>query len=91
MFVIISYDIEKDRTRTRLAKALKNFGSRVQKSVFEADISEDEYVRLKKLLNRVRLEERDSIRLYVLCRECKRKTQIWGVGEITEDRPYYIA
>ncbi|RMG21471.1 MAG: CRISPR-associated endonuclease Cas2, partial [Methanobacteriota archaeon] len=42
MLIVISYDIEKDRTRSRLAKKLKDFGPRVQKSVFEADIGEGE-------------------------------------------------
>ena len=91
MFIIISYDIEKDRTRTRLAKTLKNFGPRVQKSVFEADVKPPELKRLRQHLAKVKLGEHDSIRLYEVCEGCKKKVQIWGVGEVTEDKPYYIA
>ena len=90
MFVLICYDIEEDRTRTRLAKKLKNFGPRVQKSVFEADVQPEEFERLDKLLGEVKLEENDSIRLYRLCGECVKGVKIWGIGKITEDNPYYI-
>lgn len=67
MFIIISYDIKKDRTRTRLAKALKNFGPRVQKSVFEADVKPPEFARLQQHLAKVKLEKEDSIRLFEVC------------------------
>lgn len=91
MLVLITYDIEKDRTRTRLAHRLKDFGRRVQYSVFEADITEHELPRLRRRLARVKLGEHDSIRLYRICGECKQDIQIWGIGEVTQDREYYIA
>ncbi len=91
MLVIVSYDIEKNRTRTRLAKKLKDFGPRVQKSVFEADITEDEMSKLFELLEKVQLEENDSIRLYRICAGCQKNINIWGIGEITEDKDFYIS
>jgi len=90
MLIIVSYDIEKDRTRTRLAKKLKNFGPRVQKSVFEADVGEEELQKLREILNKVKLDKEDSIRLYQLCAACDDKITIWGVGEVTEDKDYYL-
>lgn len=90
ILVIISYDIESDRTRTRLAKKLKNFGPRVQKSVFEADISEEELTELNKLLEQVKMGKEDSIRLYQLCQACRKRISIRGRGEITEDKRFYI-
>jgi CRISPR-associated protein Cas2 len=35
MFIVVSYDISHDRRRARLSRELKNFGTRVQYSVFE--------------------------------------------------------
>src|SRR6185436_13646804 len=35
MLILVSYDIPDDRRRTKLANALKDFGERVQYSVFE--------------------------------------------------------
>jgi len=90
MFVLISYDIKKDKTRTRLAKKLLDFGPRVQKSVFEADINDKELEKLQQLLGAVELGKEDSVRLYRLCAECKNKVHIWGVGEVTTDKDFYI-
>jgi CRISPR-associated protein Cas2 len=91
MLYLISYDIEDDKKRTRLAHKLKDFGRRVQYSVFEADISENEVQRLQKLIEKVQLGKHDSIRLYRLCGECLKQIKIWGVGEVTQDRDFYIA
>lgn len=90
MFVLISYDIAKDKTRTRLAKKLLDFGPRVQKSVFEADVNTTELQKMKEVLAKVDLAKEDSVRLYRLCAECKKNVQIWGVGEVTTDKDYYI-
>ena len=91
MLVLVSYDIEDDKTRTRLAKKLLDFGPRVQFSVFEADVADKELKKLKQELKKVKLSEKDSIRLYWLCETCTKKIKIWGKGEITKDKDYYIA
>ncbi len=90
MLYIVSYDIESDRTRTRLAKRLKDFGFRVQFSVFEADVDDRELEELKKVLSETELEARDSIRLYGLCQHCLKRVEIWGQGEVRVDKPYHI-
>ena len=91
MLVIVSYDISDDRTRDRLAKKLLDFGPRVQFSVFEADVKQKELSKLEKLLAKTKLEEGDSIRLYKLCSDCVKNIKIWGEGEVTKDKDFYIA
>jgi CRISPR-associated protein Cas2 len=76
---------QNDRNRNALARTLKDFGERVQKSVFEAEINETELVRLRKQLSWVKLDNDDSIRLYRLCEGCVKTVQIWGSGEVTKD------
>lgn len=90
MFILISYDIAKNKTRTKLAKKLLDFGPRVQKSVFEADINDKELQEVKKVLAETRLKKQDSIRLYRICLECKQQTEIFGIGEVTEQKDFYI-
>ena len=63
---------------------------RVQKSVFEAEITPGEWAELLELLGNVPLKKEDSIRLYRLCEECRKKMLIWGKGRVTEDKEYYI-
>lgn len=91
MLVIVTYDIENDKKRTKLHKKLKDFGPRVQYSVFEADITNEEFKKLNTVLTTIKLEKSDSIRLYIICENCKSKIKIWGQGEITEDKDIYIA
>ena len=90
MFVVVCYDIESNRKRTRLAKRLKDFGPRVQRSVFEAEITTEEFRELKGILTTVELRSSDSIRLYQICKECRGKITIYGKGDHTQDEPYYI-
>ncbi|KAA0221429.1 CRISPR-associated endonuclease Cas2 [candidate division KSB1 bacterium] len=85
MFVLISYDITDDKVRFRLARTLKDFGKRVQRSVFEAEITEAELTKLHQKLAQVRLDSDDSIRLYRLCDGCVKGVKIWGSGEVTKD------
>ena len=91
MLIIISYDIEKDKTRTKLAHKLKDFGPRVQYSVFEADVKDAELKKLVKHLGQIKLGKNDSIRLYRICENCSAKIKIWGTGEVTKDKEFYIA
>ena len=90
MLVLISYDIEDDKKRTRLAKKLRDFGPRVQKSVFEADVNTHELERLADLLSDIPLNSCESIRLYRLCGECAKQIKIYGKGEVTKDKDFYI-
>lgn len=90
MLVIISYDITDDKKRTRLAKKLRDFGKRVQKSVFEADITEKELVKLKQLLSKRNWKPRIVFVFIIICEACEKTILIWGSGEVTEDEDYYI-
>ena len=47
MFHVISYDIPDDQRRSRLAKVLKGFGTRVQYSVFEAHLTNAQFQQMK--------------------------------------------
>ncbi len=70
MFVLVAYDISDDRRRTRVMKLLQGYGQRVQYSVFECDLTPQQYAALRREL-RSRLHDRaDSVRYYTLCRAC---------------------
>jgi CRISPR-associated protein Cas2 len=90
MLIVVSYDLESDRNRQKLAKTLQNFGPRVQKSVFEADVTPPELERLVDKLGQVTLGKEDSIRLYHLCEACVPKVRIWGIGKVTKDKEVYF-
>jgi CRISPR-associated protein Cas2 len=49
MLIVVSYDILNDSRRTRLAHALKDFGERVQYSVFECRLDTEQLGKLLSL------------------------------------------
>lgn len=63
VFVLIIYDIINNKNRLRLSKYLKGYGFRVQKSAFEAIITESKYKKMILGLNQFVTED-DNIRVY---------------------------
>lgn len=71
MLILVTYDvnvesIEGKRRLRKVAKICKNFGIRVQNSVFECVVDSVKFMDLKKKLGAVIDTERDSIRYYNL-------------------------
>ena len=90
MFVIVCYDIPDDRRRTSVAKTLEGYGYRVQKSVFECEISAVLYDKMKKRLEKKVHAEEDSIRYYNLCQSCLSKIEISGIGEVQREKSFFV-
>jgi len=90
MFVVVSYDVVDDRKRTRIAKAMKSYGERVQKSVFECRIDDQQFIRMKKTLESIMDMNEDSVRFYFLCKGCVDRIEISGWGTVTEDENLII-
>ncbi|VVB94673.1 CRISPR-associated endoribonuclease Cas2 1 [uncultured archaeon] len=88
-FVVISYDISDDGTRTKVANLLLDYGSRVQYSVFELLIDEK---KLDELVERLKPfpERGDSIRIYQICAGCLKKGIIIGRGEFEREVSFHI-
>lgn len=88
-FVVISYDISDDATRTKVANILLDYGTRVQYSVFEMLVDEN---RLDELVERLKdfPECSDSIRIYHICEGCLKKAIILGRGEFEKEVSFHI-
>ena len=61
-FVVVSYDIPDDRRRNRVCKLLKDYGERVQYSVFECMLRPDDLKRLRERLKPLLVLEEDDVR-----------------------------
>ena len=94
MFILVSYDIENDKRRTRVARALEAYGVRVQYSVFECNLEPAQLKQMKQRLTRIMKraseDEAWSIRFYALCTACVKRIEIMGQGHVTRDEDYYI-
>lgn len=80
MWVVISYDIPDDRRRDRVCRTLKDFGTRVQYSVFEAELRPADLRRLMDRLRRLIEPREDSMRFYFLCQGCVSRVRVMGLG-----------
>lgn len=78
---VIAYDIVSDANRTKLSNLLQDYGDRVQKSVFEADLSTDEAKIVLKRASQF-VDTDDSLILYPMCSACK-----IGIKSVGRERP----
>ncbi|MBI2528934.1 MAG: CRISPR-associated endonuclease Cas2 [Candidatus Rokubacteria bacterium] len=82
--LVISYDVTDDRIRARLAKRLRGYVDRVQKSVFEGPVEEGRLEDLRAGIRQAIDQEADSVRVYSLCARCQGATEIIGTGVYVE-------
>jgi CRISPR-associated protein Cas2 len=90
MLIVVSYDIPSDRRRTKLAHKLKDFGKRVQYSVFECHLDERALQTLRERIGRLLDLEEDSVRIYRLCKECDGLLEVLGTARRTDDPDIYV-
>ncbi|ESQ17085.1 MAG: CRISPR-associated endonuclease Cas2 [Thiohalocapsa sp. PB-PSB1] len=73
-FYLVCFDITEDRARYRVGAALLDYGTRVQRSVFEIEVpSGAELERLREAISQ-ELAEDDDCRFYALCKTCRRRS-----------------
>jgi len=90
MFYSICYDIRDDRRRLQVMKVLKDYGERIQFSVFEAILRPEELARLKERVSALLDPAEDTLRLYPLCAACAGRIEILGEGKITQDHEFIV-
>ncbi len=83
MLVLVSYDVATSdkggaKRLRRVAKACKDFGQRVQYSVFECLIDPDQWIRLRQRLIDEINPEKDSLRFYFLGSNWRRRVEHIG-------------
>nr|WP_297457567.1 CRISPR-associated endonuclease Cas2 [uncultured Halomonas sp.] len=83
MMVLVSYDVSTSsdggpRRLRRVAKTCRDFGQRVQYSVFEIEVEPDQWALLRQRLCDLIDEEVDSLRFYFLGRQWQRRVEHVG-------------
>ena len=96
MMVLVSYDVSFNdangpRRLRRVAKACKNFGQRVQYSIFECIVDPAQWAKLKKrLIDEIDLEV-DSLRFYFLGSNWRRRVEHIGAkAAIDQEGPLIV-
>ena len=86
MLILITYDVATveaagRRRLRRVAQACEDYGVRVQKSVFECQVGQKEWVLLRdRLLREIKTDE-DSLRFYFLDEKAVLRTEHHGVDK----------
>lgn len=86
MMILVSYDVstataDGQRRLRRVAKTCLNHGLRVQNSVFECVLANDEWVLFRSELLKQADLEKDSLRFYFLGNEWKRRVEHHGAKQ----------
>lgn len=93
MHILVTYDVNTEtkegrRRLRRVAKICEGYGQRAQRSVFECDIEEKRFERLKASLLKVIDEKTDSLRFYRMMEPMEKHRQTFGVNLILDlDEP----
>jgi CRISPR-associated protein Cas2 len=90
MFTVISYDVVVDKQRTKVLKYLKGYGTHVQYSVFECDLTARQLDIVKRELRVLIDRTTDSVRIYQLDADDVKRAEVIGIGRVSIDPLYYL-
>ncbi len=86
----VAYDITDDKRRNKVAKILKDFGMRVQYSVFECNIDRKAFLRLQNRLQKAMNMKEDTITYYHLCAACEKQIDRIGLNKGLDKQSYIV-
>jgi CRISPR-associated protein Cas2 len=89
MFVLVSYDVNTttkagQRRLRHVAKVCKNYGQRVQYSVFECLVDPTQWAFMRQKLISVIDEDTDSLRFYFLGSNWRHRVEHIGAKEVVD-------
>ena len=91
MLYVVSYDMPDTPRRTKVAKVLMDYGTRVQYSVFECRLDERSLLdKMCRRLDRLIQVKEDNLRIYAVCASCQEVILLKGTARMLEDPDVYI-
>jgi len=96
MHLLVTYDVNTEtaagRKRLRqVCQGCKNWGQRVQKSVFECDVDEVGRERLIQTLTKIIDKKEDSLRIYRLMEPLEKHVAVFGWNtKVDYDQPLVV-
>jgi CRISPR-associated protein Cas2 len=90
MLWLVAYDISDPKRLYRVAKLMKRYGTRVQRSVFECRLDS---ARMKQLVSEIKVTiqpRRDRVQIYRLCDVCQQRFVASAQGSLTTDADLYV-
>jgi len=89
--MIVAYDIADPRRLNRVAKIIKDYGFRVQKSIFEVDVDSRRFMEMWARVHEEIEPAEDGVKFFPLCEKCAGTVENIGLGVfIDPDRDYLV-
>ena len=91
MNMIVAYDIADPRRLNKVAKIIKDYGVRVQKSIFEVDVAAGRFKEMKARIDDLIEASKNGVKYFPLCEKCAGTVKIIGQGVyIDPDEEYQV-
>lgn len=91
MNIIVAYDIADPSRLAKIAKIMLDYGTRVQKSIFEITARGGVFDEMKSRVEMVITPEEDGVKYFPVCEKCAGTMELIGQGIfIDPDEEYYI-
>ena len=89
--MIAAYDIADPRRLNRVAKVLKDYGTRVQKSIFEVTVDNRVFTEMKDRIEEEIEASEDGVKYFPVCEKCAGTLEVIGQGVfIDPDEEYAV-
>lgn len=89
-FFAICFDISDPKRLRAVSNTLENYGTRVQRSLFECHLDTENICNLKNTIEGLIDKKEDHVRYYPMCPKDIEKIRIEGHGKITLDKDYFM-
>ncbi len=86
---VVAYDIADDRRRAQISTLLYHIGWRIQYSIFEVELTAEEFASLLGDLTAVMDELRDRMHLFPACK-CRRERVMLGQAELPSEQLFSV-
>lgn len=89
--MVVVYDIADNHRLNRVAKVIKDYGMRVQKSKFEVTVDTAIFSEIKSRIEEIIEPAEDGVKYFPLCEKCAGTVEIIGQGVfIDPDEEFYV-
>lgn len=90
IFVVVAYDISNSNKRSKVAKILDKYGTRVNLSVFECMLTKPKLLELKNKIETLIDSKTDSCVYYSICVDCYCKIERFPETSIKINQIYIV-
>jgi CRISPR-associated endonuclease Cas2 len=87
---IVCYDVGCDKSRRLIHQTLLGYGTAIEESVFECEVTDAEMAGLLREVRDLLDEEEDRCHAFPVCRDCSGKAEVLGQGKRLVRLTHYV-